>query len=387
MNILFITHEMNMGGASKSLVTLASELQEKGHNVVVVIPAVKGRVYDALKEKNIRVHLAFFGWRVVSDDWNPIIQIGFKILYPFENLFAAYICRMIKKYNIDIVHSNSSVIDVGVKAAAKAGIPHVWHYREFQDFYHFHYIPGKRKRMETLKRAKGEVIFISHELFRYYRDEILPDTGKVIYNGIPAEFLTEKYKNDSEDKKECVKFLLAGNFHRTKRHDLAISAAKILYEKGYRNFELIIAGAIANMAESVEYEKELRRMAQDMPELVRFAGFVEDMAGLRKQTDIELVCSELEAFGRVTVEAMMASNPVIASNAGANIELIEEAKNGRLFQKGDASDLAGKMQWFLDEPQHISECGKRAYIFAKANFLSDINTQNIIDIYGKLLKT
>lgn len=386
MNILFITHEMNMGGASKSLVTLASELQDKGHNVTVVIPAVKGRVYDALKDKNIKVHLAFFGWRVISDDWNPIIQIGFKILYPFENLFAAHICRMIKKYNIDIVHSNSSVIDVGVKAAAKAGIPHVWHYREFQDFYHFHYIPSKRKRMETLKRAKGEVIFISHELFRYYRDEILPDTGKVIYNGIPAEFLTEKYKNDSEDKKECIKFLLAGNFHRTKRHDLAISAAKILYDKGYRNFELIIAGAIANMAESVEYEKELRHMAQDMSEMVRFAGFVEDMAGLRKQTDIELVCSELEAFGRVTVEAMMASNPVIASNAGANIELIEEAKNGRLFQKGDASDLAEKMQWFLDEPLHISECGKRAYVFAKENFLSDINTKNIIDIYSKLLK-
>jgi len=387
MNILFITHEMNMGGASKSLVTLASELQDRGHHVVVVVPAIKGKVYNALKEKKIKVHTAFFGWRVVSEDWNPVIQIGFKILYPFENLYSIYISRMIKKYNIDIVHSNSSVIDVGAKAAAKVGVPHVWHYREFQDFYHFHYIPDKRKRMEVFETMKGEVIFISHKLAEYYHDEMPLHMGRVIYNGISADFLVEKYKNGEKSKKERVKFLLAGNFHKTKRHDLAISAAGILYKRGYKNFELIIAGAIANMAESVEYEKELRHMAQGMTDTVRFAGFVEDMAELRKRTDVELVCSELEAFGRVTVEAMMASNPVIASNAGANTELIEDEKNGKLFKKGDASDLADKMQWFLDEPAHISECGRRAYIFAKENFLSGINTENVINVYRDILKS
>lgn len=386
MNILFIAHEMNMGGASQSLITLVSELQHRGHNVIVVVPAIKGRVYNALKEKNIKVHPVFFGWRVISEDWNPIIQIAFKILYPFENLFSAYIYRMLKKYRIDIVHSNSSVIDVGVKAAAKAKIPHVWHYREFQDFYHFHYIPNKQKRLAIFEGNRGEVIFISHNLAEYYQDEIPPNMGRIIYNGVSADFLTEKYKNDEVTPKKRIIFLLAGNFHRAKRHDLAIAAAKILYEKGYRNFKLFIAGAVANMTESEEYEKELRHMAENMSDTVSFMGFVEDMADLRKRTDIELVCSEMEAFGRVTVEAMMASNPVIAANAGANMELIEEEKNGRLFEKGNAADLAEKMQWFLDEPSHISECGKQAYIFAKENFISDMNTEKVINVYRDMLE-
>ncbi len=37
------------------------------------------------------------------------------------------------------------------------------------------------------------------------------------------------------------------------------------------------------------------------------------MKELRK-TDVELVCSKGEAFGRVTIEAMMAGNPVIGSD-------------------------------------------------------------------------
>lgn len=386
MNILFITHEMNMGGASKSLVTLASELQDRGHKVVVVLPAIKGKVYEALKEKNIHVNLAFYGWRVISEDWHPVFRIGFKVLYPFENLFAAYIVRIIKKHHIDIIHSNSSVIDVGVKAADMAGIPHVWHYREFQDFYHFHYIPNKQKRLAILKKTGGEVIFISHNLAEYYQDEIPLNIGKVIYNGVSTDFLVEKYESAVSAKKEKIVFLLAGNFHRTKKHDIAILAAKLLFEKGYRNFELLIAGAIANMADSAEYEKELRSMAKDMPDVVRFAGFVEDMVELRRQTDIEIVCSEMEAFGRVTVEAMMASNPVIASNTGANVELIKEKQNGRLFEKGDAADLAEKMQWFLDEPAKICECGGRAYVYAKENFLSDRNTENVIGVYRDILK-
>lgn len=349
MNILLITHEMNLGGASKSLVTLASELKERGHNVTVILPLIKGQVYNDLKKRKIRTHLMFFGWRVTSKYWNPLIRIGFKILYLFEDLYVKSIVNIIKKYDIEIIHSNSSVIDIGIKAAIRANKPHIWHYREFQDFYGFDYIPNKNKRIKLLSKSKGRVVLISYKLCEYYNDEVPQNIIRIIYNGIPNVFLNDKYRTSVIGKKERVRFLLSGNFHRNKRHDIAIAAAKILFEMGYRNFELLIAGAIANIADSEKYEKELRDQAMDMSDRIKFLGFVEDMVELRKNTDVELVCSNLEAFGRVTIEAMMGSNPVIASNSGANPELIEEGINGFLFDLNDTQQLVAKMQIFLDD--------------------------------------
>lgn len=45
---------------------------------------------------------------------------------------------------------------------------------------------------------------------------------------------------------------------------------------------------------------------------------------MRKKIDVELVCSRSEAFGRVTIESMMSSNPVIGANTGGTKELIIE---------------------------------------------------------------
>lgn len=374
---------MNMGGASKSLVTLASELQEKGHHVIVIVPIIKGQVYSALKGKNIKTIPVFFGWRVISEDWNPVIRIGFKMLYPFENVFVAYFNRVIRKNNIDIVHSNSSVIDIGVKAAVRTGIPHVWHFREFQDFYHFHFIPSAEKRMKLVRESNGKVIFISHSLFDYYRDEIPDEKCTVIYNGISEDFLCPKEYKKSTSK---VVFLISGNLHRNKGQDTALKAVKILKDKGFDNFELWIAGRASAMGDSKKFEQELREFADhNLKDCCRFLGFVSDMKELRQKTDVELVCSSREAFGRVTVEAMMSGNPVIGTNTGANPELIEDQKNGRLFQNGNAQDLAEKMQWYLENPKYIEKCGREAYSFSN-RFLSSVNTDNIDRLYRELVQ-
>ena len=75
-----------------------------------------------------------------------------------------------------------------------------------------------------------------------------------------------------------------------------------------------------------------------------------------------MVCSNREAFGRVTVEAMFAGNPVLAADSGANIELVQDKKNGRIYKNKDLVDLAEKMQWFIDEPTNIAICGREVVV-------------------------
>lgn len=384
MNILLVAHEKNLGGASKSLTTLALELQKKGHKIIVVCPFRSGQVYQKLVELQIPVYNVFFGWWMMPSYWNPVLKLFFRMLYATEKIPVMRIVRIAKRENIQVIHSNSSVIDVGALAAGKAGIPHVWHFREFGDAdFQLEYLKGREKSCRFAAGMNGKVIFISQNLRDYYRTEIPDDICRVIYNGISKEFLCEK----SYIQKYCkVVFLIAGNLHRNKRQDIALQAAEILKAKGFDNFELWIAGRASAMSDSKKFEQELREFADhNLKDYCRFLGFVSDMKGLRQKADIELVCSNREAFGRVTVEAMMAGNPVIGTDTGANPELIEDQKNGRLFQNGNAEDLAEKMQWFLQNPKYIEKCGREAYSFSN-RFLSSVNTENIDRLYREIVK-
>lgn len=384
MNILLVAHEKNLGGASKSLTTLAIELCKRGHKVIVVTPFRTGQLYKKLIELNIPVYKVFFGWWMMPSYWNIFLKMAFRILYFVEKIAIVKIAHIARKENIDIIHSNSSVIDIGARVAKKLGIPHVWHFREFGDAdYQLQFLKGKTRSCQFVRESGSSVIFISNNLREYYKSEIPDNMCHVIYNGISEEFLNEK-KLMREGSKTI--FLISGNLHRNKKQDVALKAAKVLLDKGINKFELWVAGQVASTSDSKKFEKELKDFANsEIQGCCNFLGFVSDMKALREKADVELICSNREAFGRVTIEAMMAENPVIGSNTGANPELIEDKKNGRLFENGNAEDLAEKMQWFIENPLNIRECGKRAYTFAKENFLSCVNTSNIVSVYNELL--
>lgn len=384
MNILFIAHERNLGGASKSLVTLAEELQGRGNHVLVVVPFKSGQVYSKLKELNIPVYKIFFGWWMVPSYWNIFFKIAMQILHAAEGIPAAKIAWVAKREGIQIIHSNSSTIDIGAIAAKMANLPHIWHFREFgMPDYQLEYLTGRKKSFEFVHKYGGKIIFISKNLREYYSKEIPDRICQIIYNGIPETFLNPKdYKTNSQK----TIFLISGNLHRNKGQDIALLAAKLLKDKGYSNFELWIAGKASSLRDSRKYEKELKEFTRkNLLDSCKFLGFVSDMKTLRNKADVELVCSNREAFGRVTVEAMMAGNPVIGSDTGANLELIKDKETGRIFKNKDAADLAEKMKWFMDEAVWISQCGKNAYSYSKENFLSCINVENIMEVYKNQL--
>lgn len=389
MNILLIAHEKNLGGASKSLITLAGELEKRGNKVIVITPFKTGAVYKELREKQIPVYAIFFGWWMMPKEWNLLMKIAFRILYKFEIFAVSRIVKIAKKCNIQVIHSNSSVIDVGAKAAKKLGIPHVWHFREFGDLdYRLEYLLGKEKSCQFVNSVDGKEVFISKRLYSHYKEWILPEKCKVIYNGIAEQFLFDKYGEGIKepDMDKPITFLMGGNLHRNKRQDLAIEACEILCKNNCNNFKLIIAGASSSMADSKKYEQELKERVKKngLQEKIEFTGFVQDMLSLRKNADVEIVCSSMEAFGRVTVEAMMASNPVIASDSGANPELIEDNKNGLLFREGNAEELAAKMKVYLQDPELIQNMGIYAYNYANKKFPSSINTMHLEELYMEL---
>lgn len=385
MHILFVAHERNLGGASRSMLALIDELLMQGHTITVLIPVYQSKLRKELVKRNVSIIVKFYGWWQESSSWKWYLKLAFRFLYYTENITAFFLAKRLKNVKIDIVHSNSSVIDIGLRIAKRLHVKHVWHFREYgKDDFSLEYILGKKKSMEIVNSNTDKIVFISKDLASYYHDCINDNLQVVIYNGIASSYL---YKKDIKDfNKDKTIFLSSSNLNRNKGQSLILSACKLLLDEGISDFEVLIAGRASSINEdSIIYEKELHEYADKyLKGNVAFLGYVDDMFKLRKSTDVELVCSKREAFGRVTVEAMMSSNAVIGSFSGANPELISDNKNGLLFKEDDVVDLSQKMKKVILNQEFRNNLCLEAFESSKS-FTAKKNAMSIEMLYKEIL--
>jgi glycosyltransferase involved in cell wall biosynthesis len=163
----------------------------------------------------------------------------------------------------------------------------------------------------------------------------------------------------------------------------ALKALRILVkEMGYSNIRIHLIGGAqeAYLKKIFDYID-----SEELKEYVLYHGHMEDVHGLMSRMDIGLMCARDEAFGRVTVEYMLHGIPVIASNSGANSELVIPGISGDLYELYNPVDLAGKIEKFINNPDLIEETGKSACEFAIANFTSEKNTREIYQVIEEVL--
>lgn len=382
--ILFISHERKLGGASRSLIAMAEQLQSMGHKVYVVVLLKNCPFAQTLKEKGIETIPIFFGWWMCPNYWNFILKSGFRILYWLEFIAVKYVTGIVEKYQIDVIHSNSSTVDLGAKVARATNRKHVWHFREFglEDF-QLEYMKGREKSIQFIEDHTDGIIFISKKLRDSYKDLRCNNKIRTIYNGVAKDYLQKK----EFLPKAKVVFLISGTIVENKNQILAVKAVKLLKEKGRKNFVLQIAGTSTSLKASQIYEEEIKEFIykNSLQDCVSMLGYQNNMKDVRKNADIEIVASRSEAFGRVSVEAMMSSMPVIASMAGANPELIMDGKNGYLFESDSEEALAMTMDKFLQCPEDIKIMGDNAYYFAKERFTAEQNAKAIEAFYNDLM--
>ncbi len=381
MNILYIAHESRLGGANLSLLGLLDELQKK-HKVYVVIPIKNGFLADELRKRGIGYFYVHSFWWMHAPASSPILSFLKKSIYsvllPNNYLCALRLKKIIKKYKIEIIHSNSSVINTGGILAKMTGLPHVWHVREFgQEDFGFFPMGSYKKIYAYISSHSHRVVAISEAIARKVADMIEPEKLQVVYNGVGEEHMYRK--PEVRVTKENIRFLISGRISPEKGQEEAVRAMGALKKKGYRNIQLWVAGAGDSGT--------LRQIAarEGVADMVTFLGPVEDMPSLRKNVDVELVCSRCEAFGRVTVEAMLGSNPVIGTDTGGTRELILEGKTGYLYQPGNIEELSNRMERFLQWPEQIGRMGKKAWEESSGKYTSSRNAREIEMIYKELL--
>jgi glycosyltransferase involved in cell wall biosynthesis len=135
---------------------------------------------------------------------------------------------------------------------------------------------------------------------------------------------------------ERMRAVLVGYFSKAKGQNLAIEAIAISRRAGI-DIELTLVGTGSH--------QPLRSLAESLgvDDLLTIDGPTRDLGPYWAAAHVGLMCSQSEAFGRVTVEAMRAGLPVCGTDSGGTPEIIEPGVAGLLSPVGDANALAANL--------------------------------------------
>lgn len=155
----------------------------------------------------------------------------------------------------------------------------------------------------------------------------------------------------TKDTKEegIIRFLYFGIIREYKRVDLLIDAACQLFERGYKNFRVMIAGSCDNWetlyAPAIRHPEVFELDIRTIPN--------EEVADLFARSDYFIMpYQDIAQSGAITV-AFQYNVPTIVSDIPQFREFIEDGKTGLVFKSEDSIALADKMQYVLENHNTI----------------------------------
>lgn len=376
MKVLYIGSDAQMCGAGLSMIRLIEEEIEARIDVVPVFR--KGVSQSLFAEKGLDYYIVNAQSWVISKKYNKIKSKCICLVKTLLNIKCYYqYIKIIKKENPDIVHINSLTTYVGAKAAIKMNKKVVWHIRELIDLDLNGKFFNPKKAYELMNKADA---FIA--ISDCVKEKFLPIVGKNkifrIYNGIDKDlFFCPNHKILCG---ASVVITIAGRITKEKGQSFCLNSLSKLLKK---NRNIIIQFAGVGSKEEMDL---LTTIANDngISSQVKFLGYVKNMKEIWENTDISIVYSKFEAFGRVTIEAKMAGAVVVGYNRGGTSELIANEKDGFLFD--DSNELLQIVEHIINDKefaQKIASAGQRQ---ACNNFTSKINCKNIIDLFELVIR-
>jgi len=323
--IAFYCTSTARGGLEKNLVQTAWELHIKNFGVLII--TVEGSLILELAKshfikciviekpkKYFDIFSAFNLYKIIKN-----FNIYHFVVFDNKDTDCASLIKLFTG-NIKLYyHQNMHV------GGAKKDLFHTLRYKRFDIW------------ITPLKQLKKEVI----ELTNYPNDRI-----KVIPIGIETSVFFQI--NTKENIKlsmgiEPSKFVigLIGRIDEQKGHLTALEAmAKINND----DFLLLIVGE-PTLNEGQQYYNKMLEFIENnkLEDKVKIIGYIKNIQDIYYGLDLFLMTSFSETYGLVTIEAMLARVPIIASNSGGTIELTKNGRFAELFTPKDSDELASKI--------------------------------------------
>ena len=375
MNILFVSHSSEIGGAEQVLLNLINELDKHGIRSLVALPG-PGPLEKRLRAKDIDCFQTELKWWLIPG--NRDSNQGFLDFCDGIKDRVARLTEVIASRSIDLVVTNTSAIPEGALAAKMTGVPHVWYIHELLGGKGGLQTPAAKKLFfSVVSFLSRSIVVVSQSVY----DDLQESGGieapvEIIYNGVeinpePGE---RKYLKDK-------KIIAVGSIYEGKGILTLLHAAReVCDQKAEAVF--FVAGKVMD---PLHYQYLLQeRACLGLEEKFVFLGFREDIPELLRQSDLFVLPSLRESFSMVVLEAMNAALPVVATRSGGSEEMIVEGENGFLVEVNDPSMMADRILFLLNHELQARAMGEKGCTTVKQNFSLDQFGRNFIRFLEKV---
>jgi glycosyltransferase involved in cell wall biosynthesis len=172
------------------------------------------------------------------------------------------------------------------------------------------------------------------------------------------------------------RILLPATLLRTKGQHTAIKSVSHLKKQGY-NPTLWLAGDTTPTNEL--YVRYLHELVEELEvsENVYFLGWRHDVPAIIVQSDVVILPTHTEGFGRVALEAMLLRRPAVTTPVGGMKDLIQDGQNGLFFPVEDDETLARHLARLATDSQFVAELIENGYKKATEEFNPELHTQRV----------
>jgi glycosyltransferase involved in cell wall biosynthesis len=371
ITVLFLIDYLDsMGGAERNLLQLVTALK-KGDHVPIVACLQGGSVSRMIENLGIQVE-----------------DLLVKKIYGVDGVKALLsLKRIISRQGADLIvtyHEGSDFLGIVLSFLTRTPIisnrrdlgfnlkpRHIFIYRIINRFF---------SRIITVSTAtKTEVV---------KRQNCLESKITVIHNGVDVS----DYVSQSLGKKhfglEESRLLICclANIRSIKGQEFLLESARLLKEKGFSNFQIILIG---KFEKSGAYYLQLREMVDEfeLGEFVDFKGYLSPRE-IKKRlavSDIGVLPSLSEGFSNALLEYMAAGLPVVATEVGGNPEAILNGETGFLVPPGNPQALAGALQLLLNDNELRVEMGRSGKRRVMERFSHDLMISNYLAAFQSVI--
>lgn len=351
MKILFVQKMNGISGSELYMLQIMPELKRRGYDVEMLI------VFPVRADKNEKFisYLAEYGI--------PAHEIyGHGTLSP---LLFYKINKLLKKGNYDIVQSNLVHADfwVAVMKVLRPGLKMV----SVKHGYHPSY---QAKHGHNIKHLKWDLYYwverfasrranfnltISKGLYTIYVDGkiINPSRIRNIYYGLT---LTKPVFNGKQVEIPVGPYvMITGRLVSFKGHTYLIDAWKKVHAR-HPEVKLYFAGEGYRRTALEQQIKEA-----GLQDTIILLGHTPNPHPLMENCLFTIVSSIWEGFGLILLESWLHKKPVVAFDAPAMNEVIDDHENGLLAKAQNSEDLADKIIYLYEHKDLIPKMGENGH--------------------------
>lgn len=354
-DILFITHELQCGGAEKALISLLQVMDYDKFNVYVQLFWNRGLFLNQLHEKVILlpapVEFQYFDMPIKSAIFKCLksaridviynrivssVKIKFEDnVYRKEQLNWKYISRCISKldkkfdYAVGCIEKGPNYFCVEkVDAVKKLG----WIHNDYDKM-------QMSKEIDIPFFEKIDYIFTDSEECKLVLEknfQMFQGKFQVLKNIVSPKLIRKLAQEKIEESYTGFKIISVGRFSPQKGYDMAIDAVKIVKDKGY-DFNWIILG-------DGELKEELKKQISDndLNKQIQLLGIKENHYPYVKQADLFIQTSRFEGKSISIDEAKILNKPILVTNFSTVRDQITDYKTG-IIAEMNAESIADKI--------------------------------------------